>query len=38
MRESIGVMEWWSNGALQNIKFEAPNLSVSGVRKEKQKS
>jgi hypothetical protein len=25
-------MEWWSNGALQNIKFQAPNLKVSGVR------
>jgi hypothetical protein len=24
-------MEWWSNGALQNIKFEAPNLRVLGV-------
>jgi hypothetical protein len=24
-------MEWWSNGALQNIKFQAPSLRVSGV-------
>jgi hypothetical protein len=31
LRQSAGVMEWWSNGALKNIKFQAPNLRVSGV-------
>jgi hypothetical protein len=25
----------WSDEALQNIKFQAPNLKVSGVREEK---
>jgi hypothetical protein len=29
-------MEYWSSGALRNIKFQAPNLKVSGVREEKQ--
>jgi len=38
MRESPGVMEWWSNGALQTIKFQAPSLKVSGVRCQEQKT
>jgi len=25
------LLEWWSNGALRNIKFQAPSLRVSGV-------
>jgi hypothetical protein len=28
----------WSDGALQNIKFQALSLRVSGVRKKKHKS
>jgi len=36
MREPPGVMEWWSDGALQNIKFQAPSLRVSGVRIKKK--
>jgi hypothetical protein len=37
LRQSAGIMEWC--GAMQNIKFYAPNLRVSGVRcqEEKQK-
>jgi hypothetical protein len=38
-------MGYWGNGALQNIKFQAPNLrvlavgcKVSGVREEKDES
>jgi hypothetical protein len=41
----FGVLEYWSGGVLQNIKFQAPNLralgfgcQVSGVRKEKHES
>jgi hypothetical protein len=30
-------LEYWSIGALQNMKFQAPHLRVSGVREEKQK-
>jgi hypothetical protein len=25
------ILEKWSGGALQNIKFQSPNLRVSGV-------
>jgi hypothetical protein len=25
------LLEWWSNGALKNIKSQAANLKVSGV-------